>query len=139
MIVSFTGRLRYYTSYVVGSHHLLVAVPCLIGDDGAERLALWDTGSQWCVLPPELAGGLAPPPPGPDWLRLHTRLGTFDGWVDRILLRLRATEGAQLDVEATWFVSPDWPGPAVIGWKGFMERMRFAMDPSDDALYFAEL
>ena len=42
-------------------------------------------------------------------------------------------------VAGTWFVSEDWPGPNVLGWKGCLERMRFALDPSDESFYFAEL
>ena len=50
-----------------------------------------------------------------------------------------ATEGDNVVVEATWFISEDWPGPAVIGWKGCLERFRFALDPSDDSFYFGSL
>jgi hypothetical protein len=50
-----------------------------------------------------------------------------------------ADEGSPLAVEATWFVADGWPGPIVIGWKGCLERMRFALDPSADAFYFANL
>jgi hypothetical protein len=44
-----------------------------------------------------------------------------------------------LETEATFFVSPDWPGPMVIGWKGCLEWIRFALDPGEDAIYFGEL
>ncbi|MBI4531612.1 MAG: hypothetical protein HY709_08815, partial [Candidatus Latescibacteria bacterium] len=47
-----------------------------------------------------------------------------------------AEEGENVEVEATWFISPDWPGPIVIGWKGCLERLRFAVDPSEDTFYF---
>ena len=42
-------------------------------------------------------------------------------------------------MDATWFVAPDWPGPSVIGWRGCLERMRFALDPGEEAFYFSEL
>jgi len=51
-------------------------------------------------------------------------------------MRFRATEGQPLLVEATWFVSPDWPGPLVLGWKGCLERFRFALDPNEERFYF---
>jgi hypothetical protein len=49
----------------------------------------------------------------------------------------QAEEGEDLEVPATWFISEHWPGPVVIDWKGGLERMRFALDLSEDAFYFA--
>lgn len=48
-------------------------------------------------------------------------------------------KGKSMTVEATCFVSAAWPGPLVIGWKGCLERMRFALDPDDEFFYFAGL
>jgi hypothetical protein len=39
-------------------------------------------------------------------------------------------------IEATWFISPDWPGPLVLGWKGCLERLRFALDPTPEEEWF---
>lgn len=72
-------------------------------------------------------------------MRLSTRLGTFEGWTERLSLELVATLGGNVIVEATWFVSEDWPGPLVIGWKGGLERIRCGFDPAEDAFYFAAL
>jgi hypothetical protein len=71
--------------------------------------------------------------------RLHTRFGVIEGQLVRTELGFHADEGAIVDVEATWFISDDWLGPPVIGWKGCLERIRFALDPGDESFYFAEL
>jgi hypothetical protein len=63
----------------------------------------------------------------------------YTGKLERVGLRLVADEGDTLEVEASCFVSQDWAGPMVIGWKGCLEWIRFALDPSENALYFAEL
>ncbi len=70
---------------------------------------------------------------------LQTRFGRFSGQLSRFPLFLVANEGETAEVDATWFVSPDWPGPMVIGWKGCLERVRFGFDPGDDSFYLAEL
>jgi hypothetical protein len=70
---------------------------------------------------------------------LLTRLGAVTGRLERIPITFLPREGEEVTIEATWFISLDWPGPTVIGWKGCLERMRFALDPNDDSFYFAEL
>jgi hypothetical protein len=50
-----------------------------------------------------------------------------------------ATDGEPLSVDAICFTSESWPGPFVIGWKGCLERMRFGLDPSEEAFYFGSL
>jgi hypothetical protein len=133
---NYTGRSGYAADYVEGPYQLFVAVECLVGEFAVN--ALLDTGSQWCILPAQIAVALDEATlshePGE---RLSTRLGTFAGRLVRIPLALVAEEGETLDVDATWFVSPDWPGPAVIGWKGCLERIRFALDPIREEFYFA--
>ncbi len=139
MILSqvYTGRSGYSADYTEGAHQLLVAVECLVGEYSVH--ALLDTGSQWCVLPAKIAEVLdnADESSGPVE-RLHTRFGTFEGRLIRIPLAFVAEEGDTVDVDATWFVSPDWSGPAVIGWKGCLERLRFAIDPTLEHFYFGE-
>lgn len=51
-------------------------------------------------------------------------------------MRFLATEGEDLTVQATWFVCPEWRGPVVLGWKGSLERFRFALDPHEEFFYF---
>jgi hypothetical protein len=43
-------------------------------------------------------------------------------------------------MESTVFVSEDWPGPIVLGFRGFLEKLRIALDPgvrhSEQLFYF---
>jgi hypothetical protein len=136
----YAARAAYLPEYHDGTHRLLVAVTCRIGELPFVTRALLDTGSEWCVLPGSLARrlgcDLAPTASMP---RLHTRFGMLAGRLERISMTFVPEEGEPVETDATWFVSPDWPGPTVIGWKGCLERMRFALDPTDDSFYFAEL
>jgi hypothetical protein len=54
------------------------------------------------------------------------------------LLTFDASEGRPLTIQATCFVSADWPGPMVIGWKGCLERIHFGFDTTLELFYFAE-
>lgn len=134
---SYPGRTKYQSNVAEPTGELLVAVRCLVGARTSEDTALVDTASRWCVLPPSiaLALGYTPDPEGDT--RLHTRFGLLSGELVRMPVVFAADEGEPAEVEATWFLSPDWPGPMVIGWSGCLERMRFAFDPRENDFYFA--
>jgi hypothetical protein len=117
---------------------LLVAVRCKVGDADDEDFGLVDTASHWCILPPDIALQLGYVPTTGGDTRLHTRFGVLSGELVRLPVFFLADEGEPAAVEVTWFLSPDWPGPMVIGWKGCLERLRFAFDPREDSFYFAE-
>jgi hypothetical protein len=133
----YSGRSSYLSDLQAGPHRLLVAVPCQIGSSTTTVYALLDTAAEWCVLPAamieELGEGVeqvALP------VTLHTRLGLCSGHLARISLQFVAEAGVSPTIEATWAVCPDWTGPAVIGWKGCLERLCFALEPDDEAFYF---
>jgi hypothetical protein len=109
-----------------------------VGDVAEADIALLDTASQWCVLPPPIARALGYELETEGDIRMHTRFGVLSGELIRLPVQFFAEEGQPAEVEATWFLSPDWPGPIVIGWKGCLERMRFAFDPRESDFYFAE-
>jgi hypothetical protein len=111
-------------------------VPCVVADlEVAE--ALIDTAAEWCVLASGIVRALGYPvaASGPR-AHLSTRLGSFAGTLERIPVRFPAAEGEDLAIEATWFVSEDWPGPVVLGWSGCLERLRFGLDPVEEVFYF---
>ncbi|MBI3909931.1 MAG: hypothetical protein HY320_03245 [Armatimonadetes bacterium] len=143
----YAGRSFYLPDYKVDSHRLYVTVRCLLADLELPVQALLDTACHWCVLPAELAPEIGydlPPGPGdagfdpsdPHLEWLHTRFGRVCGRTERIPIRFPAEEGSSVDLEATWFLSRDWDGPVVLGWKGCLERVRFGLDPGDDSFYF---
>ena len=136
----FTGRAIYVTDKIDGPFRLVVAVPCEVGDLPERWSALLDTGSEWCVLPADLAAATGYASVAEEANEeLHTRFGILRGSLQRIPVTFPAADGDPLVIEATWFVSDEWPGPIVIGWKGCLERMRFALNPTDDVFYFASL
>ncbi len=136
----YTGASPYLVDWLDTPHRLLVAVECRVGNLPILTAGLLDTASEWCVLPPALAKRLGCDlEPDPAVPRLLTRFGPIAGRLERITVTFPATEGNDVEVDATCFVSADWPGPLVIGWKGCLERLRFALDPSIEAFYFAEL
>jgi hypothetical protein len=91
-----------------------------------------DTGAEWSVIGGETAkileGELELPT---ESFTMSTRLGRIFGSLYRINISLLAEEyhGYDLTVESTIFVSKDWDGPIVLGYRGFLERIRFALDP----------
>lgn len=122
---------------------LVVGVRCRFGDLEAEDLALLDTGGQWSVIGGELGEileadlGDAERP-----LTMSTRYGSLNGTLHRIVIHLTADRGDCVSVEASVVVIPDWPGPPVLGYRGFLERLRFALDPGcwdgNQWFYFGE-
>jgi hypothetical protein len=138
--LSFTGKARYLTEVEGGHGPLLVSVHCRIHPLEVPLLALLDTAAPWCVLRADLAEALGyDAAPDPDLPRLSTRFGLLPGRLERLPVVFVAEEGEDVEVEATWFISSDWPGPVVIGWKGCLERLRLALDPSEEAFYFGPL
>jgi hypothetical protein len=103
-------------------------------------LSVVDTGAPWCIFEPIVATVLARTfVPLQSRLSLSTRLGLIQGALFRVAITIPADEGKSLDVEATAFVSPDWPGPNFIGYQGLLQRIRFAVDPETNLFYFGSI
>ena len=140
VIPEYLASASYYADKLVGPYRLVVAVECIVA--GRVHYALLDTGADWCVLLPEEAAAMGYDlEPDPDLPPYSTRYGLLFGRRERAPILFPAEVGEPLEVDATWFISADWPGPLVIGWKGCLERMRFALDPSPEVeqFYFGPL
>ena len=105
--------------------------------------AVVDTGSTWCILNPELIGllGDAVDDAYVPAERLIIRGELYTGRLVRLPMRLQAEIGDDVEIEATAFVptlSPGelWAFPDFIGLVGFLQRVRIAIDPSENVLYF---
>ena len=101
--------------------------------------AMVDTGSEWNVWNGEIAQCYDLDPQEGSQVQMSTRLGKFNGRLVRCGFKIVGEEQESIFIEGTWFHCPEWPGPTVIGWTGALERLRFAVDPSESLFYFSEL
>ena len=104
--------------------------------------AVLDTGGGFLVLDPQLAASI-----GLDERealgheKIHVRGLAWHGALYRVPLTLLAEQGDPLTFEATAFVpelehGETWPLPSYLGWQGCLDRIRFAVDPRDEVVYF---
>ena len=127
-----SGCSSFFVSYKVGHWRLPIAVKCRIGNLEETDLALVDTGAEWSVIGGETANILEDELELPtESFSMSTRLGRISGSLYRINIRLLAKKnlGHDLIVDSSVFVSKEWEGPIVLGYRGFLERIRFALDP----------
>jgi hypothetical protein len=99
-----------------------------------------DTAAPWCIFEPRIGKSIED---GLEVLEegvfLQTRLGLYRGDLYRGSVRVIESEGAPLDVQALIFLCPDWPGGNFLGYIGFLDRIRFAVDPHRNRFYFSSL
>jgi len=69
-------------------------------------------------------------------VRISTRLGSIQGRLERVRTEMVADEGKSVEFDATFFVSRGWFGPTFLGYSGFLDRLRVAIDPSTDSVFF---
>jgi hypothetical protein len=117
-----------------------IVIPVAISSIPKPVLAVVDTAASWCIFEREVGSRFAQ---GlirlPGRVVLSTRLGVFQGTLYRGQITLPADEGESLDLDATVFVCPDWPGPNFLGYQGFLQRIRFAVDPKNNLFYFGRI
>lgn len=101
-------------------------------------LAQLDSGAAYSMLDIELAESLGVLDGDGAPAKVDTRLVKISGRLERVPLVLIADEGASLEVEATFFVSRDWPGKTFLGYTGFLDKLRIALDPPVNDFYFGE-
>ncbi len=100
-------------------------------------VGLLDTGGHFFILSPEVVDLIADTLGESDGeTSLLTAQGRISGKLFRYRIELLATRGDSLDIEATVLVSPQWRGPSVLGYTGFLDRIRFAIDPLENGFYF---
>lgn len=138
-----TGRCAY-SNRPHGRERLnRVFVPLVVGGTLIE--AVVDTGGAYLILEPDVAveAGLTPSAAFAEE-RIRIRGGEWPGALHRVDVTLVTDEperGADLMFNVTAFVpeldqGERWPLPPYLGWDGGLERLRVAIDPSSDLLYF---
>jgi hypothetical protein len=98
-----------------------------------------DTGASWSVLDRELAEDLGVLNGDGMLAAMSTRLGLIKGRLERLRVALVADEGEPVEIDATFFVSREWHGRTFLGYSGFLDRLRIAIDPSSDSVFFGPL
>lgn len=113
-----------------------VKFPRLQADLEQSWFAQVDTGASWSILNREVARDLGALDGDGSLISISTRLGLIAGRLERMSVALVADEGESTEVDATVFVSRDWIGPTFLGYSGFLDRVRIAIDPSSDSVFF---
>jgi hypothetical protein len=99
-----------------------------------------DTAAPWCVFDADLGDALRDSfEPIPGRVVLTTRLGAYAGALYRGQVAFEDLEGESLDFEVTAFLSSDWQGGNFLGYEGFLQRVRFAVDPESNLFYFGPI
>lgn len=95
-----------------------------------------DTGAPWTIFEREIVDAMEEVGDSSVTVELDTRFGLRNGRLARVMVEILADEGESLEVEATIFICDDWPAGSFIGYGGFLERIRFALDPARNHFYF---
>lgn len=139
----FAAGMVYYEDHYPGQERTArIVVPVMV-EEYLPVQAVLDTGAPWCILSPEIAeqvgitAGTGYEPSG----RVLHRGQWYKGKLFRMRIGLEAEQGESLDIEATVFVptlppGETWLHPNFIGLDGFLNRIRFAIDPDENAFYF---
>lgn len=110
-------------------------------DKSIQTQAVLDTGAPYAILSPAIAKAAGfTSEQALESIRMLVRGKWLEGSLTRLNITLQATEGSDLTVDTTAFVpndQVDWGEfPSFLGLAGFMERVRFAIDPNTDTFYF---
>ncbi len=97
---------------------LPVGVQCQFGGEEFAEVALFDTGADWTLIGGETAEILEDQFGEPlENITYKTRLGKFTATLRRLPIKFLADTGcgADLIIDSTVAVAPEWPGPVVLG------------------------
>ncbi|MEG3844846.1 hypothetical protein [Microcoleus sp. herbarium14] len=138
-----TGAI-YYDYIPVTANETTNRIILPVTVESIKTQAVVDTGAPYPIISPRVArqAGLDFLPPL-QRMTLFVRGMRLEGSVIRLNMKLVADKGEDLDVDATAFI-PDveefWGDfPSFIGQIGFLERIRFAIDPLTNTFYFGQL
>lgn len=133
-----TGRVSYLDADPHGQHrqsaiYLPVVLPFA---QDISVYALLDTGSPFCVFDSALMAAAGIDFDAGEPVALSTRVERIDGRLQRLALLIAAEAGEALSVDASVFVTRDWRHGHFLGYGGFLERLRVAVDPLTNTCYF---
>jgi len=98
---------------------------------------IFDTGATYAILNAQLAEALELLEAiGDETIRYSTRAGQYTCQLHRVPVRLIASVGHDLDLVLPCLVTEYWSQPTFLGYYGLVDRLAFAVDPSDDTFHF---
>ena len=114
--------------------------------EGVPAITVLDTGAPYYIIAPAIANQLGfDPYDSLEQTNITIRGIRFFGSLHRVDVELTALEGESTTFQATAFVpNPDreerWGDlPSFLGIESCLERIRFALDPSETRFYFGAL
>jgi len=141
------GAIRYIDTYP-GDFYSRIVVPARFGD-AVLTWAIVDTGAPWCILSPEESRALDTVyrTRHAEIIGLTIRGAVCKGWLYRMPIAIETDPelgGEGITEEATVFIpelepNQEWLIPNFLGLGGFLERIRFAVDPESSLFYFGAL
>ena len=136
----FAGSCSKFLDKSPGSSEITAKVYVTIEFPGLfnHSLAQLDTGAAWSVLEPDIAEELNLFEGDGEWVEMRAHTGPVSGRLERVPVKLVAEEGESLEIEATFLVSRHWNGKTFLGYTGFLDRVRIALDPGANLFYFGE-
>lgn len=138
------GRIEYVDRHPNDKNYRIV-MPVLFGDSVLPTMCIVDTGAPWCILDPEEALALGLDPNNAlEPTTIGIRGFSYHGYLHRVSIRLEALEGKALTTDATVFVPVLGAGevytyPSFLGLQGFLDRIRFGIDPASNSFFFGPL
>lgn len=128
-----TGSAEY-SAHKIRGWKIDIGVRCKIEDWTQEYIALLDTGSTYCMIGGQPATALKDrffDLSVPTVIRAHE--GLIEGGLCSVDITLLAEVGENLTVSGAQVFIPrdpeDWTGPLVLGYQGFLDRIKIALDP----------
>jgi hypothetical protein len=133
-----TGRATYrdFNREHVSSKTAIYVQVVLPIHTGISVYAVVDTGTPYCIFETEILEALGFSFNNGESITLNTAYGSFRGTIQRLTIRLVAEQGDSLDVDSSVFVTGEWWYGNFVGYSGFLERFRFAVDAATNSFYF---
>jgi hypothetical protein len=139
-----TGGAYIYPMYNFGAYKLILGVECEFQAIQTQQMALLDTAAELSIAGLEVYQRFSEKQMllgmSVGTTTINTRLGNFEGNLYRVQVQLTADWGEPLSVDGTFLFCEGWQGPTVLGFQGFLERVRVAIDPNYEkvgCIYFA--
>lgn len=108
--------------------------------------AIVDTGAPWCIVDPTIveAVGIDIQETEGSIKKMFIRGIKYDGKLIRMYISIDVNEGETVDVDATVFVpllrpGEGWWHPNFLGLDGFLNRILFAVDPTENTFYIGTM